>query len=117
MNAKLKVPREKIPWYPTINYDACIHDRECIEFCKNDVFDWDEVLGVPIVARPNNCVVGCDACAKICPVGGDQLPAFGRIQSHASEADCRSPAASRAVSLHRGGPGGRALRNSWFQRR
>ena len=36
--ADLKVPREKIPWFPTINYDACIHDRECIDFCKNDVF-------------------------------------------------------------------------------
>lgn len=70
----LKVPREKIPWFPTVNYDACIHDRECIEFCKNNVFDWNEVSGVPIVARPYNCVVGCDACAAICPSGAISFP-------------------------------------------
>lgn len=74
MNAKLKVPREKIPWFPTINYDACIHDRECIEFCKHDVFDWDEALGVPIVTRPYNCVVGCDACANLCPSQAISFP-------------------------------------------
>lgn len=62
-----RVPREKIPWFPTINQDACIHDMECINFCKNNVFDWNDALGVPEVNRPNNCVVGCDACAKICP--------------------------------------------------
>ncbi len=74
MEAKLKVPRERIPWFPTINYDACIHDRECLEFCKNGVFDWDEALGVPIVSHPYNCVVGCDACAKICPAEAISFP-------------------------------------------
>ncbi len=46
-----KVPRGKIPWFPTVNPDACVHDRDCIEFCKNKVFDWSEALGEPIVAR------------------------------------------------------------------
>lgn len=46
----LKVPREKIPWFPTISYGACIHDQECINFCKNNVFDWDQALAVPVVA-------------------------------------------------------------------
>lgn len=50
-----------------MNFDACIGDRECVEFCKNDVFDWNDALGQPVVARPYNCVVGCNACAQICP--------------------------------------------------
>ena len=70
----LKVPREKIPWFPTVNQDACIHDRECIDFCKNNVFDWNDVLEVPEVNRANNCVVGCDACAKICPSDAISFP-------------------------------------------
>ena len=37
------VPREKIPWFPTIDVDACIGDQECVKFCKNDVFVWDEL--------------------------------------------------------------------------
>ncbi len=72
--AKLKVPREKIPWFPVIDYDACIHDQECVNFCKNNVFGWNEALAVPEVARPYNCVVGCDACAKICPAEAIRFP-------------------------------------------
>lgn len=72
--ANSKVPREKIPWFPAVDEDACIGDRECIEFCKNNVFDWDEGLGKPIVARPYNCVVGCDACAQICPSEAISFP-------------------------------------------
>jgi NAD-dependent dihydropyrimidine dehydrogenase PreA subunit len=79
--ANLKVPREKIPWFPTINYDACVHDRECIDFCKNDVFDWNEALGVPEVNRPNNCVVGCDACAKICPSEAISFPPLDEFKA------------------------------------
>ncbi|HIP97366.1 MAG TPA: ferredoxin family protein [Anaerolineae bacterium] len=36
------IPREEIPWWPTIDYDACAGCRECYEFCPNDVFDWDD---------------------------------------------------------------------------
>ncbi len=79
--ANLKVPREKIPWYPVIDADRCIPDQECIQFCKNNVFDWDEALGVPLVARPLNCVVGCDACAKICPSEAIQFPPMDEFKA------------------------------------
>lgn len=72
--ASLKVPREKIPWFPAVDTSRCIHDQECIRFCKNSVFDWDDGLGVPVVARPYNCVVGCDACARICPSEAISFP-------------------------------------------
>lgn len=72
--SNLRVPREKIPWYPTIDPDRCIHDQECIQFCKNNVFHWNETLGVPEVAHPYNCVVGCDACAAICPSEAISFP-------------------------------------------
>jgi NAD-dependent dihydropyrimidine dehydrogenase PreA subunit len=78
--AASKVPREKIPWFPTVNYDACISDRECIDFCKNDVFDWNDALGVPEVNRPYNCVVGCDACAKICPSEAIAFPPLAEFK-------------------------------------
>jgi NAD-dependent dihydropyrimidine dehydrogenase PreA subunit len=79
--ANVKVPREKIPWYPAIDAERCIHDRECIEFCKNNVFDWDDVAGVPVVARPCNCVVGCDACAKICPSEAISFPPMDEFKA------------------------------------
>lgn len=71
---KSKVPREKVPWFPTINNDVCIGDKECFNFCKNNVFEWDETEGRPIVANPYKCVLGCDACMQICPVEAITFP-------------------------------------------
>ncbi len=68
------IPRESITWHPAIDYDACTGDQACIEFCGNDVFDWDDDERHPIVSRPLNCVVGCDSCAKICPVQAITFP-------------------------------------------
>jgi NAD-dependent dihydropyrimidine dehydrogenase PreA subunit len=61
------LPREKIPWFPSINYDLCKGAKECLAFCPNHVFVWDEVGARTIVANPYNCTVGCDNCVQICP--------------------------------------------------
>lgn len=66
MGAFGDIPREKIPWYPTIDYDKCVGCKECFDFCKNNVFEWDEENERPRVVRPYNCVVGCSACANLC---------------------------------------------------
>lgn len=60
------VPRDKIPWYPMIDYDKCTLCMECDKFCPHHVFDRRESGRVPVVANPNNCVVFCRACAKAC---------------------------------------------------
>ena len=61
------IPRDRISWFPKIDFEACIGDQECVNFFKNDVFAWDELKNRPDVIRPFNCVVGCDACSQICP--------------------------------------------------
>ncbi len=68
------IPREKIPWFPTIDPDLCIGDQDCINFCKNDVLVFDEDALKAIVIKPFNCVVGCDACSKICPQEAIRFP-------------------------------------------
>ncbi len=68
------IPREKITWHPTINYDTCTGDRACFDFCANDVFVWDEENQHPIVQNPLNCVLGCDSCAQTCPVEAITFP-------------------------------------------
>jgi len=60
------LPREKIPWFPSINYDLCKGAKECLAFCPNHVFVWDEVGARTIVANPYNCMVGCDGCVGSC---------------------------------------------------
>lgn len=69
-------PRSKIPWYPIINYekcDLCVDEPsgpKCIEFCPHKVFDVVKEQGAnkPIVKSPNNCVVFCISCRKVCPI-------------------------------------------------
>jgi NAD-dependent dihydropyrimidine dehydrogenase PreA subunit len=72
MNPNL--PREKITWRPSINYDACLGDRACIDFCQNDVYVWDNENNRPIVQNPLNCVVGCNSCSQVCPVEAISFP-------------------------------------------
>jgi len=72
--ARSKLPRDRLYWQPEIDTDVCIGDRQCVDFCKNEVFEWDEVNSRPIVKQPLNCVLGCTACADICPVQAIRFP-------------------------------------------
>lgn len=66
------IPREAIPWFPTIDPDKCINDSVCIDFCANDVFAEGDIATV--VANPLNCVVGCSSCARVCPSDALSFP-------------------------------------------
>jgi len=66
------IPREKIPWFPTIDPEKCTNCGACKDFCANDVFVPGET--VVEVARPFNCVVGCSACARECSTGAVSFP-------------------------------------------
>jgi NAD-dependent dihydropyrimidine dehydrogenase PreA subunit len=72
--ANSSLPREKIPWFPTLDADLCIGDQDCVSFCKNNVLAFDEDTFKAIVVNPFKCVVGCDACAKICPQEAIKFP-------------------------------------------
>ena len=74
------IPRGKVPWYPTIAYEACTGDKECFNFCKNNVFRWDEKNDHPIVENPYNCVLGCSACASLCPAEAISFPPLDEIR-------------------------------------
>jgi len=65
------VPREQIPWAPTIDYSKCSFCMECDKFCPHQVFERREGEVKLVVAHPTNCVVFCRACSKTC--GPDAL--------------------------------------------
>ena len=60
------VPRDKIPWFPTIDYAKCTFCMECDDFCPHHVFERRESNPSLVVTGPNNCVVFCRACSKTC---------------------------------------------------
>lgn len=70
----LGIPREEIPWYPTVDYDSCAGCKQCVEFCPNGVYKWDGNDHHPDVVNPYNCVVGCSACAQMCPMEAIHFP-------------------------------------------
>jgi len=75
------LPRERIPWFPTVDYELCTGDQVCFNFCKNAVFSWDEENRRPIVQNPYNCVVGCQACVNICPVEAIHFPSKEELRN------------------------------------
>jgi NAD-dependent dihydropyrimidine dehydrogenase PreA subunit len=70
------VPRNKIPWYPTINRETCINCLKCVEYCTLGVYKSVEKDGEkkPFVKNPFNCVVLCNGCDEVCPVGAISHP-------------------------------------------
>ena len=59
------IDRDKIDWFPTIDYDKCIGCMACVSKCGHGVYA--EENGKPKVVKPKNCVVGCTGCEPICP--------------------------------------------------
>ena len=70
------IPREKIPWYPIINYEKCISCGKCVDFCHMSAFGFEEKDGKKktIVINQNACVVMCRGCEDICPAGAITHP-------------------------------------------
>lgn len=73
-NSYFGIPREKIKWFPIIDYDKCIGCLSCVNFCHNNVYEVQGDPKKPKVVNPYNCVVGCNACAKLCPTEAISFP-------------------------------------------
>ena len=60
------VPREQVPWYPTVDAAKCKGCKECFNFCSHKVYAWDAKNNKTLVAQPYYCVVGCSSCMGLC---------------------------------------------------
>jgi len=70
------IPRERIPWYPTIvvercRYSECAH--ECLAACPQGVYARDD-QGRVTVAHPYACTVGDISCSVQCPFEAIRFP-------------------------------------------
>jgi NAD-dependent dihydropyrimidine dehydrogenase PreA subunit len=70
-------PREEVPWYPTVYADRCDGCGDCLTFCSYGVFAREEGSGKVVVVEPFHCVVGCEACARVCKRGAIAFPPRG----------------------------------------
>lgn len=62
----LGIPRHLIPWFPTIDAEKCVGCKECVKFCHDDVYAFDEEAKKVYVAHPWHCQVYCQSCTHAC---------------------------------------------------
>jgi len=63
------IDRKKIDWYPVIDESKCIGCGLCVTSCGRGVFKYDFEKRKSKVVKPFNCMVACQTCANLCPVG------------------------------------------------
>lgn len=68
----MPIPREEIPWFPTIDPEKCTNCGVCRDFCRYGVYA--DGPAIVEVAAPFACVVGCSHCTTICPAGAIGFP-------------------------------------------
>lgn len=68
------IPREDVPWFPTIDAERCTGCKTCTTFCKNDVLTFDFDSEKVRVVHPFNCVVECRTCSRLCPSDAISFP-------------------------------------------
>jgi NAD-dependent dihydropyrimidine dehydrogenase PreA subunit len=66
------IPREAIPWLPTVDADACIGCQLCYITCGRAVYEMRDGVAVAVAAM--ECVVGCSTCGNVCPTGAITFP-------------------------------------------
>lgn len=60
------IPREEIPWFPSIDKNKCDGCKVCFDFCSYGVYEWDDKKDIAVVINPYNCIVGCNYCENMC---------------------------------------------------
>ena len=69
----LGIPRQLIPWFPSIDATICTNCGVCVHTCKHAVYgfhDGNEVF----VESPYSCEVFCETCRFACPVDAISFP-------------------------------------------
>lgn len=75
------IPREEVPWFPTIMDELCDGCKICLNFCSFGVYEYDEKTNKVIVANPFNCQVGCSICALKCKPRAISFPPLVILES------------------------------------
>lgn len=68
------IPREQVPWHPSVDPEKCAGCKACFDFCKHNVYQWDKKNNKTIVAEPYSCVVGCSSCSGLCQENAITFP-------------------------------------------
>jgi NAD-dependent dihydropyrimidine dehydrogenase PreA subunit len=87
------LPRDLIPWGPTIDSTRCRGSGECVNFCPNSVFEFDATAHRAKVAHFYQCTVLCNNCVTVCPNGAISFPSQDEFLDTVSELRKRAQSA------------------------
>ena len=71
------IPREAIPWLPSVDADACIGCQLCYITCGRAVYEMRDSVAVAVAAM--ECMVGCSTCGNVCPTGAITFPSLDSV--------------------------------------
>lgn len=66
------IPRDEVPWLPTVDAEACIGCQLCYVTCGRGVYEMHDGIAVAVSAM--ECMVGCSTCGNVCPTGAISFP-------------------------------------------
>lgn len=72
------IPREDVPWFPTIDPSKCTGCSSCADFCTQGVFKFDGKISH--VVKPYSCVVGKSSCRSFCPEKAISFPKTSELK-------------------------------------
>jgi NAD-dependent dihydropyrimidine dehydrogenase PreA subunit len=71
------IPRDDIPWMPTVDAEACIGCQLCYVTCGRGVYEMHEQVAVAVA--PMECAVGCATCGNVCPTSAISFPSLDSV--------------------------------------
>jgi len=72
------IPRKEIPWFPTVDADACIGCELCFVTCGRGVYELRDRKAEAV--KPYECMVGCSTCGMVCPTNAIRFPEKAVVQ-------------------------------------
>ncbi|MFC1692426.1 4Fe-4S binding protein [Candidatus Latescibacterota bacterium] len=63
------IDRKTIQWNPVVDESKCVGCGLCVATCGRKVYRFDFENKKSKVVEPTHCMVACNTCANLCPVG------------------------------------------------
>lgn len=92
------IPREEVPWLPTVDPEACIGCQLCYVTCGRGVYEMQDGTAVAVSAM--ECVVGCSTCGNVCPTSAISFPKLDIVWKMERERQVFRTVKKEALSKH-----------------
>ena len=63
------IDRKTIQWNPVVDESKCVGCGLCVATCGRKVYRFDFENKKSKIVEPTHCMVACNTCANLCPVG------------------------------------------------